>query len=155
MNTAASKAEAQWLIAKHGSVVNFGSPTDAVDGEWVVKAETALSRPLSESYKWFLKTYVGGEIGGEEIYSLYGIPFESVNGGDIVFQHFANRKAGLLDDMKLVISETDLGEVFFFDCSQFGDGEYPIYLRLASGDAMYYAKDFYEFLCKRVVLHSS
>lgn len=147
--------EVQRLIASHGSIVNFGSSSDAVGDEWIIKAEAALNRTLPDSYKWFLKEYAGGEIGGEEIYSIYGMPFESVNGGDIVFQHLANRKAGLLDDSKLVISETDLGEVFFFDYSEFQNGECPICLRLPSGEYVHYADSFYEFLCKRIAVHSS
>src|SRR4051812_47086985 len=110
-----SREEARRQIAAHPGVVDFGSPADAVGDEWIAKAEATLNRRLPASYKWFLKTYAGGEIGGEEIYSLYGIPFESVNGGDLVFQYLASRKAGLLDDSKLAISETDLGEVFFFE----------------------------------------
>jgi antitoxin YobK len=152
---AAAKSEAQRLIASQSSIVNFGTAADAVGDEWIAKAEAALNRPLSDSYKWFLRTYRGGEIGGEEIYSIYGMPFESVNGGDIVFQHLASRKAGLLDDSKLAISETDLGEVLFFDYTQFSDGECPIYLRLPSGEFQHYANDFYEFLCKRVMAHAS
>lgn len=154
MNTAAIN-EVKRVISSHGSIVNFGSAADAVGKDWIAKAEAALNRPLPESYKWFLNTYAGGEIGGEEIYSLYGMPFESVNGGDIVFQHLANRKAGLLDDSKLAISETDLGEVFFFDYSQWLGGECPICLRLPSGEFVHYANDFYDFLCKRVAAHSS
>lgn len=151
---AAAKQEAQRLIESNSSVVNFGSLADAVSHDWIAKAEAALNRPLPDSYKWFLDTYRGGEIGDEEIYSIYGIPFETVNGGDIVFQHLANRKAGLLDDSKLVVSETDLGEVFFFEYRQFADGECPIYLRLPSGQVQRYADDFYEFLCKRVIAHT-
>lgn len=154
MNTAAIN-EVKRVISTHSSIVNFGTPADAVNNDWIVKAEAALGRLLPDSYKWFLKTYAGGEVGGEEIYSLYGMPFESVNGGDIVFQHLANRKAGLLDDSKLAISETDLGEVFFFDYDQWSEGESPIYLRLPSGEFVHYANDFYDFLCKRVVAHSS
>lgn len=146
-------SEVQRLISTHSSIVEFGSPSDAVGEEWIAEAEAALSRPLPDSYKWFLRTYVGGEIGGEEIYSLYGMPFESVNGGDIVFQHLMNRKAGLLDDLKLVVSETDLGEVFFFDYGQFRDAECPVYLRLPSGEFQSYATDFYDFLCKRIAAH--
>ena len=155
MNTSMSKEETQQLISKHASVVRFGSPADAVKDEWIAKAEAELNRPFPDSYKWFLKKYVGGEIGGEEIYSLYGMPFESVNGGDIVFQHLANRKAGLMDDTKLVISETDFGEVFFFDCTQYIAGEYGIFLRIPSGEIIFYAKNFYEYLYKRVAVHLS
>nr|WP_307761807.1 SMI1/KNR4 family protein [Telluria cellulosilytica] len=143
------------LIAVHQSIINFGLSSDAVEDEWLANAENALNRKLPESYKWFLKRYAGGEVGGEEIYSIYGIPFESANGGDIVFHHLMNRKAGLLDDSKLVISETDLGEVFFFDYMNFKDGECSIYLRLPSGEHILYAENFYEFLGKRIVAHDS
>ncbi|GAA5013142.1 hypothetical protein GCM10025794_01420 [Massilia kyonggiensis] len=142
-------------IAAHQSIINFGSSSDAVEDEWLINAESVLNRKLPESYKWFLKRYAGGEVGGEEIYSIYGIPFESANGGDIVFQHLMNRKAGLLDDSKLVISETDLGEIFFFDYTNFKNGECPIYLRLPSGEHMLYAENFYEFLGKRIEAHDS
>lgn len=150
-----SITEVKKLIASHSSIVNFGTPADAVGDDWIIKAEVALNRPLPESYKWFLREYAGGEIGGEEIYSIYGMPFDSVNGGDIVFQHLANRKAGLLDDLKLVVSETDLGEVFFFDYAKFQMGECPIFLRLPSGECVHYADSFHEFLSLRIAVHSS
>lgn len=147
-------AKVQSLVECNLSIVNFGTPAEAVSDEWIAKAETALKRPLPESYKWFLREYAGGEIGGEEIYSIYGLPFDSANGGDIVFQNMASRKAKLLDDDKLVVSETDLGEVFFFDYSDFHNGECPILLRMPSGEPVRYADDFYEFLLKRITVHS-
>ena len=155
MNKYRTAAEVEKFIGAHQSIVNFGTSSDAVDDEWVMKAENALNRKLPESYKWFLKRYAGGEVGGEEIYSIYGVPFESANGGDIVFQHLMNGKAGLLDDSKLVVSETDLGEVFFFDYKDFKNGECPICLRLPSGEHVLYAENFYEFLGKRIEAHNS
>jgi len=149
-----SIAKLQSLIQSNLSIVNFGTSEDAVSDEWIAKAEAALNRPLPESYKWFLHEYAGGEIGGEEIYSIYGLPFDSANGGDIVFQNMASRKAKLLDDDKLVVSETDLGEVFYFDYSNFHNGECPILLRMPSGESVRYADDFYEFLLKRIAVHS-
>jgi hypothetical protein len=59
--------EGEKLIAAHQSIINFGSSSDAVEDEWLIKAENALNRKLPESYKWFLKRYAGGEVGGEEI----------------------------------------------------------------------------------------
>jgi antitoxin YobK len=147
------RGKIQALIASHPSIINFGSSSDAVGREWIAKAEAALQRPLPDSYKWFLNTYAGGEIGGGEIFSLYGMSFEDVRGGDVVFQHRANLEAGLLEDWQLTISETDLGEVFFFDYSQFRDGECPIRLRIPSGDCVSYADDFYGFLYQRIAAH--
>lgn len=141
------------LISLHSDVVNFGNETDAVDDEWIKKAENKLGFSLSESYKWFLKKYVGGEIGTEEIYSIYGVDFEEVNGGDIVYQHLVGLRSKLVDSLKLVVSETDLGEVFFFDYLNFKDGESPVMLRIPSGEYIYYSSDFYEFLYKRILAH--
>ena len=146
--------QAKRLIESRADLVNFGTAANAVGEEWVIKAEQVLGRKLSTSYKWFLQNYAGGEVGGEEIYSIYGMDFETVNGGDIVFQYLANQKGALLDPSKLVVSETDLGEVFFFDYTKFDGDECPIYLRLPSGDHVLYAKDFYEFLTKRIEVHS-
>ena len=143
------------LIESHASIVNLGSPSDAVDEEWIVKAEAALNRPLPDSYKWFLKEYAGGEIGGDEIYSIYGMPFESAVGGDIVYHHLLNRKAGLLDDSKLEFFRTDLDETFFFEYNEFQDGECPIYLQIASGDFVRYTDNFYEFLYRWIIEYSS
>lgn len=142
------------MIASHSSIVSFGSSSDAVSEEWIVKAETALNRILPVSYKRFLREYAGGEIGGEEIYSIYGMSFDSVNGGDIVFHHLVNRKNGMLDDSKLEISTDDIDGTFFFDYKEFQNGECPIYLWLPSGSVRY-ADNFYEFLCKRIVAHFS
>ncbi|MFP5393640.1 MAG: SMI1/KNR4 family protein [Gammaproteobacteria bacterium] len=147
-------AEVEDLISRNTSVVDFGTAADAVSDEWVGRAEAQLNRTLPPSYKWFLKNYAGGEIGGEEIYSIYGLPFETVNGGDIVSQHLRGCATGLHNDSQLTISETDFGEVFFFDLNTNNAGEYPIYLRLPSGEQIKYANDFYEFLKKRIVAHT-
>lgn len=155
MNASRAAVEVEKLIAAHQSIANLGTSSDAVEDEWIMKAENALNRKLPESYKWFLKRYAGGGVGGEEIHSIYGLPFESANGGDIVFQHLMNGKTGLLDDLKLVVSETDLGEVFFFDYKDFENGECPIYLRLPSREYLLNAENFYEFLGKRIEAHNS
>jgi hypothetical protein len=149
-----STNELEFLIANNRAIINFGTPDNAVDEEWIAKAETTLQRALPDSYKWFLKRYSGGEVGGEEIYSIYGIPFESVNGGDIVFQYLCNRNAGILDDSKIVLSETDSGEVFFFDYARQVGSECPVSLRLPDGKCEEYACNFYEFLYKRILAHA-
>ena len=153
MNTSNAAHELEQLIAAHPSIVDFGSPSNAVSDEWIARAEAALERPLPASYRWFLQRYGGGEIGGEEIYSIYGIPFETANGGDIVFQHVVNRNAGVLGESKLVVSATDFGEIFFFDYDAFRNGECPVDLRLPSGEHIRYAEDFHDFLRKRIAAH--
>lgn len=141
------------LVDSNSDLVDFGRTENAVDTHWVDQAEKILGLPFTSSYKTFLKEYVGGEIGGEEIYSIYGIDFDSVCGGDIVYQHLTGLKNGTTEKKQLVVSETDFGEVFYFDYSQFKNEECPILQRLPSGSSLYYANNFYEFLCKRIEAH--
>lgn len=141
------------LVGAHRDIVDFGDASNAVDYEWINKAECRLGIVLPESYKWFLKKYAGGEIGGEEIYSIYGMEFDTAYGGDIVYQHLVGLRNGLVDDQHLVVSETDFGEVFFFDLSGSKDGEFSVKLKIPSGEVFSYAENFYEFLCKRILAH--
>ncbi|NKK97340.1 SMI1/KNR4 family protein [Rhizobium leguminosarum bv. viciae] len=141
------------LVASYPEIVKFGSETDAVSYDWIQKAENRLGFPLSTSYKWFIKKYGGGEIGGEEIYSIYGIDFDAVNGGDIVYQYIVGQKNGLLEKNKVAVSETDYGEVFFFYYVSNSAEECPVYLRLPSGEEIMYSSNFFEFLYKRIKAH--
>ncbi|WP_375678167.1 SMI1/KNR4 family protein [Bartonella sp. AP72JLCBS] len=134
-------------------IINFGTEKNAVDDLVIEKAEKALDLKFTSSYKVFLKKYVGGEIGGEEIYSLYGDCGEGIPAGDIVYQNLLDRKHGFATPEQLVVSY-DLDETFYFDYTQFRDGECPLYVRLPSEDCEYYASNFYEFLCKRIKVHA-
>ena len=142
--------ELENLISANPDIVEFGSTEDAVEESWFVKAEQALGLKLTGSYKWFLKNYSGGEVCGEEVFSIYGMDFEDVNGGDIVYQHIANKRNNLTTNDNLVVSETDLGEIFYFDYSEFDGNECPIKIRLPSGESEKYGDDFYDYLKKRI-----
>lgn len=142
--------EAEKIINQNSDVVDFGTSSDIIDIEWIEKGQNRLGLTFSNSYLWFLKNYAGGEIAGEEIFSIYGMEFDDVFGGDIVFQHITNLKNGLTDENKLVISENDFGEVFFFNYLEVENNEPPIYMRLPSGDEILYAENFYEFIIKRI-----
>ncbi|VEJ46083.1 SMI1/KNR4 family protein [Bartonella vinsonii] len=133
-------------------IINFGTAKNAVDDLVIEKAEKALGLQFTSSYKSFLKNYKGGEIGGEEIYSLYENPM-GIPAGDIVHQNLLDRERGFVTPEQLVVSY-DLDETFYFDYTQFRDGECPIYVRFALGDCEYYASNFYEFLCKRIKVHA-
>ncbi|WP_375631710.1 MULTISPECIES: SMI1/KNR4 family protein [unclassified Bartonella] len=130
-------------------IINFGTAKNAVDDLVIENAEKTLGLQFTSSYKVFLKNYKGGEIGGDEIYSLYDNPM-GIPAGDIVFQNLNARKRGFLTPEQLFVSSTDFGETFYFDYTQFRDGECPIYVMLSSEDCEYYASNFYEFLCKRI-----
>ncbi|WP_455475493.1 SMI1/KNR4 family protein [Bartonella sp. B17] len=139
------------LVDEYSDVINFGTADKAVDDIVIEKAEKALGFQFTSSYKDFLKNYVGGDIDGEEILSLYNVDFKYKPGGDIVYRHFNDVKSGLAKPQQLVVSTTDFAEVFYFDYAQFQDSECPLYLRIGySGDPCYYASNFYEFLCKRI-----
>ena len=142
--------ELENLIKKHPDIAAFGSPADAVTDDWLVKAEQRICHKLPASYKWFLLNYAGGEVGSEEIYSIYGEDFEDINGGDIVLQHLNGLKHKSTTAKKVVISETDLGEVFFFDYDTYNGEECQIFIRIPSGQNLLYANNFYEFLAKRI-----
>lgn len=138
------------LVSSNADLISFGSQEDAVGGTWIEAAERRIGLELSPSYLWFLSRYKGGEICGEEIFSVYGVDFDAVSGGDIVHQRELDQSSGLMRANQLVVSRTGLGEVFFFDYSDVADGEVPIKLLLPSGQAIKYASNFYEFLCKRI-----
>ncbi len=139
--------ELKTIIEQAGDNVDFAPFGEGISDEWIVAAEERLKKPLPESYKWWLKNYNGGEIYGEEIYSIYGIDFDSVVGGDIVYVNELARKNDKSFESKIVISETD-DELFYFDITQgLSDGEYPVY-ELFSG--ILYAKSFAEFLKKKI-----
>ncbi|WP_208433236.1 SMI1/KNR4 family protein [Bartonella taylorii] len=134
-------------------IINFGTEDDEeneTDDLLIEKAEKALGLQFTSSYKVFLKKYGGGEIGGDEVFSIYGDCGEGIPAGDIVFQNLNARKRGFMTPEQLFVSSTDFGETFYFDYTQFRDGECPLYVMLPSGDCEYYASNFYEFLCKRI-----
>ncbi|EJF86573.1 hypothetical protein ME1_01376 [Bartonella vinsonii subsp. arupensis OK-94-513] len=135
-------------------IINFGTAANAVDDLVIEKAERTLGLQFTSSYKSFLKNYGGGEIGGYEIFSIYNASFEDNPAGDIVYYHLTDIKNGLAKPQQLVVSRTDFGETFYFDYTQFQDGECPLYVKIPSGASHYYASNFYEFLCKRIKEHA-
>ena len=137
------------FIEKHRDLLSFGTADNAVEGVWIERAEKFLGRPFTKSYKWFLDSYRGGEISGDEIYSVYGEPFETVVGGDIVYHHIIDKKNSAVEPWQLSISATDYGELFFFDYSRFDGAEAPICMSMGK-HVTDYATDFFEFLVKRI-----
>ncbi|WP_455476544.1 SMI1/KNR4 family protein [Bartonella sp. B17] len=145
------------LVDKYSNIINFGTENKAVDGARVKVAEEILGLQFTSSYKDFLKNYKGGDIGNEEIFSLYDIDLKYLSVipvGDIVYQYFNDIRLGLAKPQRLVVSRTDLGETLYFDYSQFKNGECPLYFESGFGECYYYASNFYEFLCKRIKAHA-
>ena len=124
--------------------VDFGPFGEGISDEWITKAEERLHFIFPETYKWWLKNYMGGEIYGDEIFSIYGLDFDSVIGGDIVYINELNRKEGFSNSDQLVICEGEDG-MFYFQKQESLTNELAVFR-----DGEYYASDFIEFLIKRI-----
>lgn len=124
--------------------VDFGPFGEVISDEWITKAEERLHFIFPESYKWWLKNYMGGEIYGEEIFSIYGLDFDRVVGGDIVYINELNREEGFSNSEQLVICEGEDG-MFYFQKQESLTNELAVFR-----DGEYYASDFIEFLLKRI-----
>ena len=124
--------------------VDFGPFGEGISDEWITKAEESLHFIFPESYKWWLKNYMGGEIYGEEIFSIYGLDFDRVVGGDIVYINELNRKEGFSNSEQLVICEGEDG-MFYFQKQESLTNELAVFR-----DGEYYASNFIEFLIKRI-----
>ena len=124
--------------------VDFGPFGEGLSDEWITKAEERLHFIFPESYKWWLKNYMGGEIYGEEIFSIYGLDFDSVVGRDIVYINELNREEGFSNSEQLVICEGEDG-MFYFQKQESLTNELAVFR-----DGEYYASNFIEFLLKRI-----
>ena len=124
--------------------VDFGLFGEGISDEWITKTEERLHFIFPESYKWWLKNYMGGEIYGEEIFSIYGLDFDSVVGRDIVYINELNREEGFSNSEQLVICEGEDG-MFYFQKQESLTDELAVFR-----DGEYYASDFIEFLLKRI-----
>ena len=133
------------IIEDAGDNVDFAPYGEGISDEWIEAAERRLKVIFPISYKWWLKNYNGGEVFGEEIYSIYGIDFDEVVGGDIVYINELSKKNYMGFEDKLIISEPD-DKLFYFDLSNgLIDNEYPIYEFYSK---TLYAHSFAEFLKK-------
>ena len=119
--------------------VDFGPFGEGISDEWITKAEERLHFIFPETYKWWLKNYMGGEIYGEEIFSIYGLDFDSVIGGDIVYINELNRKEGFSNSEQLVICEGEDG-MFYFQKQESLTNELAVFR-----DGEYYASDLLNF----------
>lgn len=140
--------EIKIIISEAGQNIDFADFGKGVSDEWIKLAENRLKVAFPNSYKWWLRNYRGGEIYGEEIYSIYGKEFDKVIGGDIVYVNELKRKETSDFEDKLIICEPN-DALFYFDLSQgMQDGEYPIYEYFSKN---YYAESFVTFLKRRIL----
>ncbi|MCB1043637.1 MAG: SMI1/KNR4 family protein [Acidobacteria bacterium] len=131
---------------------SFGNIENGVSVTWIRKAEAFLGFSLPPSYTWWLRNYGGGEVGGEEIYSIYEMDFDQAVGGDIVFNAIANMRSNGCGFDRLYICRTGVDEYFFFETKSRTDvNEFPVFIGdHRSQQTEHYAKNFAEFLMKRI-----
>lgn len=140
----------QFIAANSGVNVEFGSRKNAPTPDWIAKAEDALGSALPPSFRWFLENYGGGEIHGDEVYSIYQMPFDEVVGGDVVARTLSDRKDGVIAQSDISICATDFGELFVFDGQgRAEDGELPV-VRVTGANRNFFAENFAEFIVKFV-----
>lgn len=139
------RSELDELIATY-NFVDFG---DGVAEESIRELETEMGLKLPPSFRWWLLKYSGGEIGGEEIFSIYENANLQVFSGDF---RVANKNSGLKSG-EYLISHDDIDGIFYFDSSMSdAHGEWPVISGAVGG---VYSVDFVGFLIKRINAHSS
>lgn len=138
------------LVSRAEGCVDFGSSDQGTSDEWIARAEARLGIQLPPSYQWWLKTYAGGEIQGEEIFSVYGMPFDEILGGDIVAMAI---RQGTTPDEKLYVCQPGTDEKYYFRPRERDEtGEYPVYVfDEINGTEELYGETFLEFLRKRIL----
>jgi len=133
--------------AKEG--INFNSFGKGVSDEWLQRAETRLGIKFPPSYVWWLKNYGGGEIHGQELYSIYEEDFNTVVGGDIVYINELNVSKGLFSKDQLVVCQSDLDVIYYFDTTKRDENsEMPIYEYFSKNKV---ADNFIELLKKMIL----
>lgn len=137
------------LIRHNQSIVEFADFGEGTSLEWITKAEEKIGKPLPESYKWWLLNYGGGEIGREEIFSIYEQDFDSVVGGDIVHMYQLALKNGQ-DPRRLPLCHSDMDGVFTFEIvDDIRGNEYHI---VSEATGTKYSDNFLDFIEKRIAL---
>lgn len=134
------------ILINNASTVNFSDFGDGVSDAAINFIDNKFGNVLPPSYKWWLKNYGGGEIGGEEIYSVYENLPEGVDAGDI-FQMWSKSN----DKTKILLCDSNVDGFFYFDTSvATDDGELPVFSHASN---KIYAENFIDFLTKRIAVH--
>ncbi|TDN39989.1 hypothetical protein A8B98_16095 [Hymenobacter sp. UV11] len=118
--------------------------------EWIEKAQTRLKVVFPASYCWWLQHYGGGQIYGDEIFSIYRLDFDQVVGGDVVYVNEHARANYHWPAEHLLIMHTDQAQDFYIDLTQVvGATESPVYVSQGENTRLY-AANFFDFLEKQL-----
>lgn len=134
------------LINDSDNIVDFGTAESSPSSSDIGIVEKRLMLPLPPSYIWWLKNYGGGEILGDEVFSVYGEGFDSIPGGDITYMYQSYLSDDLIRPYMLpIMGGSDL---YYLD-TRHRDvfGEYPVYKLNRESK---YADNFLDFLKKQI-----
>ncbi len=99
------------------------------------------------SYRWWLRSYGGGQVGGDIV---YGIDEAQIDAPDVVKVHATDVKDDIVAPQQLRFYVGN-AESFYFDTAErLTGGECPIYYREAGQQHSRYASGFHEILRKRI-----
>ncbi|GHA70174.1 SMI1/KNR4 family protein [Cognatilysobacter bugurensis] len=123
-------------------------PGQEVEDEWIADAEQELGVRLPPSYKWWLKTFGSGAVGGSEILTLAPPEFRDDADADLVYIHRLNRANPNWPEGRIFILQTSPEEVFYFDLGDVSaNGEYAVFREDVFGaKPERYADSFSQFL---------
>lgn len=139
-----------FIAAHSGTSIQFGSQDQAPSAAWISRAEAALGCTFPPSYRWFLETYGGGQIHGDDVFSIYQLPFDQVVGGDVVAATLRDRGLGLITATDISICATDFGELFVLDGRlRTEDGECLV-VRITGQNREAFADSFADFIIRFV-----
>lgn len=142
------------LIESNKDVCEFASFGDGISDLLIQKTEERLAIKLPPSYIWWLKNYSGGEINGEEVYSIYESDLEKkpIPSGGIVYINELNKKNIFSSKNQLIIHVNNQAETYYFNLQKIDqNGEYPVYVSVGIPFlGTKYADNFLEFLLKKI-----
>jgi hypothetical protein len=137
------------LIEGSRSIVDFADYGHGTAAEWIATAEQEIGSPLPDSYKWWLAHYGGGEIGGEEIFSVYPRDNAAILSGDIA-HNYETALANGRDRTLIPLCNSDIDGAFTFVIEEGLIGsEYHVRSAATGGR---YADNFLDFVAKRIAL---
>lgn len=143
-------AHIQHLIATNSDSVDFGDFGTWTSPEWLAKAQTRLHVVFPASYCWWLQHYGGGQIHGDEVFSIYELDFDQVVGGDVVYMNELARANDHWPMEHLLIMHTDQAQDFYLDLTpNSGTAEPPVYVSQGKNTRQY-AANFFAFLEKQI-----
>jgi hypothetical protein len=151
-----SFAELEELRQKYPELLNVGDNTgeDRCPREWITQAEAALGVKFPPSYVRFLLRYGGGELGGNEISSLYGPREPEVTAiGDVVRATVGDWELWNSPRHLVLLMDQEGDVKYYLDTSSANsDGEYPVvrWAIEAREKLVHCADNFVEFLVQRM-----